>query len=394
MALRAPVRVEGRSSRLSLGTVVRAEITAPVYKLTSPQFVPIHLNGRPRVLVARPPLLRKIERVENTVPHNPRQSLVRQRGFRQLPCGQEGTSTSGLQAAAVKTQISPSEVRKRSPTVLVPAAAPAATLAKLTVPPSAAQRLRLGVVQGGPSQATLTHLQQRCDQAGQEEENEAEDTTDCASTQAASPCVSTSPSEVGFVDAQSAGVDSSLAAAPFVRAFLELSHLSPNHTAEFASVSVRAIILMRLCDYIDEDICSVMAHASAYLSSIKEATEDTVVAEMSVYIVVCIYLAHGFVLDKPCPLHYWRSHILEDQMSIQELNEAIIKVSRMRNYKLRVADCSLYMRYMQLLTCTNKPTGELEQLPEAGKDPAEGPSQYYFFYEPGAGSLDGVQVKP
>lgn len=111
------------------------------------------------------------------------------------------------------------------------------------------------------------------------------------------------------------------------------------------------ITLLNMCGYEIHDTCVVMAYASAYFARIlaNPLGSQMEPEEMGNLLTVCMFVAHCYVLDNNCPLHVWRSMVLKKRCSMRALNQAVVHVLRVRNFRLRVSDDNLNRRLSRLL---------------------------------------------
>lgn len=136
---------------------------------------------------------------------------------------------------------------------------------------------------------------------------------------------------------------SSLQYAKVANAFLSLSRIPACIEA-----SKRVLLVLWLFHglrYCDEDIVSILAHASAYSASIQQrndASSDP--TELGCFLVVCVYAAHGWVMDLHCPARVWFESVLEKRCSMKAFNNAIMHLMRLRGYRMRVSDRSIAER--------------------------------------------------
>lgn len=141
----------------------------------------------------------------------------------------------------------------------------------------------------------------------------------------------------------------------FVQCFLRLS--SVPHDDSLIDVMWRCVVLLRRCGFADEDVCSVLAHASAYMATVVAAAGDGGInlAETRNLLLVCMYAAHSFVLDSECPLRVWRQFAMDQAVSLRSLNMAIVHLMKVRGYKMRVSEASLSDRYSRLVMAASAP---------------------------------------
>lgn len=134
--------------------------------------------------------------------------------------------------------------------------------------------------------------------------------------------------------------------AKFVGAFLTLAKLPVSQ--EVTASILSTLVLFRRMNYDDTDILSVMSHASAYSACIQQRSLGTSAGELGSLLVVCIYAAHGWVMDLHCPARVWFADVLERRCSIKAFNKAIMHLMRLRGYRLRITPRSLSERFNNL----------------------------------------------
>jgi len=131
--------------------------------------------------------------------------------------------------------------------------------------------------------------------------------------------------------------------------FLELIQL-PDVGGDTVKLLLRAIKLLRLCDYSVEDICSILAHASAYFPDAYALCGSHMDAnEVGNVLVTLIFVAHCYVQDETCPLHVWQQHLFRKYCPVKTLNAAIIRLLEIRCYVLRLESQDLDYRFTRLL---------------------------------------------
>jgi hypothetical protein len=136
-------------------------------------------------------------------------------------------------------------------------------------------------------------------------------------------------------------------------AFLKLAEL-PDIDTESVKLLLRALKLLRLCDYSVEDLCSILAHASAYFidafglcGSVMDASE------VGNVLTTLMFVAHCYVQDETCPLHVWHLHLFRKYCPLRTLNSAIIRLLEIRRYVLRLDSQDLSSRYVSLYKAIN-----------------------------------------
>lgn len=131
-------------------------------------------------------------------------------------------------------------------------------------------------------------------------------------------------------------------------AFLTLSDIA-SVDVDSVKLLLRALKLLRLCDYSAEDMCSILAHASAYFidafglcGSIMDSSE------VGNVLVTLMFVAHCYVQDETCPLHVWHQHLFRKYCPLRTLNAAIVRLLEIRKYVLRLESQDLSTRYVTL----------------------------------------------
>lgn len=140
---------------------------------------------------------------------------------------------------------------------------------------------------------------------------------------------------------------------PFVDCFFRLAAVRKEES--LVAVVWRCTVLLKRCGFPDDDVCSVLAHASAYVATVAAAAGATTMRETELrnLLLVCIYSAHGFVLDSECPLRVWKQFAMDQSVSLRSLNMAIVHLMKVRGYRMRVSDASLSDRYSRLLAAAS-----------------------------------------
>jgi len=103
--------------------------------------------------------------------------------------------------------------------------------------------------------------------------------------------------------------------------------------------------MLRLCGYPRQDICCVLAHASAYFSAVFESVGvDMDNEEAGNVLVLLMYIAHSYVNDETCPLKLWHKHLFRNYCTVKTLDLAITRLLELRGYMLRLSDRDLARR--------------------------------------------------
>eukprot|EP00405_Crypthecodinium_cohnii_P035905 CAMPEP_0206528094 /NCGR_PEP_ID=MMETSP0325_2-20121206/1748_1 /ASSEMBLY_ACC=CAM_ASM_000347 /TAXON_ID=2866 /ORGANISM="Crypthecodinium cohnii, Strain Seligo" /LENGTH=316 /DNA_ID=CAMNT_0054023647 /DNA_START=321 /DNA_END=1268 /DNA_ORIENTATION=- len=124
--------------------------------------------------------------------------------------------------------------------------------------------------------------------------------------------------------------------------FLELAGLEDVHT-DSVKLLLRTLKFLRLCDYSAEDICTVLAHASAYFASVHALCGDQMdTREVGNVLATLMFLAHSFVQDETCPLHIWHQYLFRKYCPLKTLNAAVIRLMELMHFMLRLPDPVLW----------------------------------------------------
>merc|ERR1719188_1577120 len=118
---------------------------------------------------------------------------------------------------------------------------------------------------------------------------------------------------------------------------LELSRVS-EADKETTKLLLRALKFLRLCDYSIEDICSTLAHATAYfVDAFSLCGNQMDACEVGNVLTTLMFVAHCYVQDETCPLHV-----------------AIVRLMEIRRYILRLEQEDFDRRYFSLLQASQK----------------------------------------
>lgn len=132
--------------------------------------------------------------------------------------------------------------------------------------------------------------------------------------------------------------------------FLELTPLTTVEPAA-CKLLLRVLRFLRLCDYSLEDICTILAHASAYfLDTYIQCGKQMQAGEMGHVLGTLIFIAHCYVQDETCPLNLWHKHLFWKYCPLKMLNAAVVRLIELRRYRLRIADADLSKRLSHLYT--------------------------------------------
>lgn len=131
--------------------------------------------------------------------------------------------------------------------------------------------------------------------------------------------------------------------------FLELAELE-DIEGEAVKLMLRTIKFLNLCDYSVEDICSILAHASAYFLdaySLCGHAMDT--SEVGNVLACLTFIAHCYMQDETCPLNIWHQHLFRKYCPLKTLNAAVMRLLQIRGFRLRLEEEDLQLRFKTLL---------------------------------------------
>lgn len=127
--------------------------------------------------------------------------------------------------------------------------------------------------------------------------------------------------------------------------FLELAELR-DVGEDAVRLLLGAIKLLWCCDYAQEDVCSILAHASVYFRGVSARCGGRLNCEqVGRVLVVLVYLAHTWVQDETCDLKHWQSHLFSDVCSVVTLRNTSFRLLQMRGFVLRVQEEELLRRH-------------------------------------------------
>lgn len=118
------------------------------------------------------------------------------------------------------------------------------------------------------------------------------------------------------------------------------------------NLAFKSLNFLRRCRYTAVDICSVLAHASAYFAdwlAQHAGGRNLTPLEAGYFMVITIFLGHSYSLDENCRLRHWHHHLFKDSLnkeycSLPVLSEAVLAVMRDRGFVLRVKQQDLFAR--------------------------------------------------
>lgn len=126
-------------------------------------------------------------------------------------------------------------------------------------------------------------------------------------------------------------------------------------TKEFVRPMLRAMRLLRLCDYPAEDICCIMAHAVSYTKRVFEVCgADMDANEVGNVTVTLLFIAHSYTMDEVCPLKVWHQHLFKKYCTLKLLNAALFRLMKICEFQLRVSDDEVELSFKVLMLAGGK----------------------------------------
>lgn len=130
--------------------------------------------------------------------------------------------------------------------------------------------------------------------------------------------------------------------------FLEIGRVD-EISGESVKLLLRTLKFLRACDYQNEDICCILAHASAYfIDAFALCGNSMSSSEVGNVLAILIFVAHSWVQDETCPLRFWHQHLFKQYCQLDVLNAAVIRLLEIRGYILRLEREEVTWRFMQL----------------------------------------------
>jgi hypothetical protein len=118
---------------------------------------------------------------------------------------------------------------------------------------------------------------------------------------------------------------------------------------------LHAVKMLRRLGISAEDLCCVLAHASAYFPSIvAECGSKMRQSEVGYILVLQIYIAHTWALDNTCGLPVWHKYLFQHYCSHLTLRAAVFRLLKMCDFKLRVEESDLLLRHEALQRTLNE----------------------------------------
>lgn len=118
---------------------------------------------------------------------------------------------------------------------------------------------------------------------------------------------------------------------PLISKFLELTPLTSIVPAA-GKLLLRVLRFLHMCDYRLEDICAILAHASAYFMDVYSQCAGMQATEVGHILATLIFIAHCYVQDETCPLNIWQKHLFKKYCSLKVLNMAVIRLLEIRSW--------------------------------------------------------------
>lgn len=136
---------------------------------------------------------------------------------------------------------------------------------------------------------------------------------------------------------------------------LKLAQLK-NIDGSSVKLLLRSLRFLHRCDYSIEDICSVLAHASAYFLDVHTLCGSQMSSsEVGNVLATLMFVAHSYVQDENCPLRIWHQHLFKRYADLKTLSAAVVRLLEIRGYILRLEDEDLAERYALLMRAAWRP---------------------------------------
>jgi len=133
--------------------------------------------------------------------------------------------------------------------------------------------------------------------------------------------------------------------------FLDLCGLTDDVAGTTTKLLLKCIDMLYRCKYSTLDLCSVLAHASAYFQDAYGLCGNNMdSSEVGNVLVLIIYIAHCYVQDETCPLKVWHKYLFKKYCSVDTLDAAIIRIMEIRGFVLRVPDEDFQRAFAYLST--------------------------------------------
>jgi len=119
-----------------------------------------------------------------------------------------------------------------------------------------------------------------------------------------------------------------------------------NHV--ITAVLHRCLKMLHFFKYSLEDVLSIAAVASIQMDFVFAKVDVTDPKEKVYIAVLQMFLAHCWILDETCPIKEWHKYIFNDYCSFTCLNDAMMKLFMLQNYRLRVDETIVKWRRSEL----------------------------------------------
>lgn len=135
--------------------------------------------------------------------------------------------------------------------------------------------------------------------------------------------------------------------------FLEIGRVE-EISGESVKLLLRTLKFLRACDYHNDDICCILAHASAYfIDAFALCGQSMSSLEVGNVLAILTFVAHAWVQDETCPLRTWHQHLFRPYCQLHVLNSAVVRLLEIRNYMLRLEREEVRWRFAQLEEASN-----------------------------------------
>jgi len=119
-----------------------------------------------------------------------------------------------------------------------------------------------------------------------------------------------------------------------------------NHV--ITAVLHRSLKMLHFFKFSLEDVLSIAAVASIQMDFVFAKVDVTDPKEKVYIAVLQMFLAHCWILDETCPIKEWHKYIFHDYCSFTCLNDAMMKLFMLQNYRLRVDETIVKWRRSEL----------------------------------------------
>mmetsp|Transcript_3274 Transcript_3274/g.7747 ORF Transcript_3274/g.7747 Transcript_3274/m.7747 type:complete len:202 (-) Transcript_3274:135-740(-) len=136
-----------------------------------------------------------------------------------------------------------------------------------------------------------------------------------------------------------------------VECIFDLVQVEDPRTRDIQLVTAAVNLLIRACPCM-EDVCTTLAHASAYFPDYlvrKGNSSDN--GEVGNVLALLLFIAHSWCNDDVVGLKVWHKKVFRKHCSLRTLNLAVVSLLKAQNYVLRLDDLDLTIRRVALLNC-------------------------------------------